>query len=250
MAFPLARLGSDHIPIHIQVGTHIPKAQLFRIENYWFEFDGIMELINKSWNMAPIMQDSALNINAKFKYLRAALKKWSRNHSNLDKIIENCNFTLALLDGIEEQRNLSIMEKNFRKILKAHTAKLLETKRIYWKNQAKMRWAKLGDENTIFFHKVATQGYRRNYITSIKDDDGNYITNHDHKAAIIWNSYKNRLVQSSNPDMSFDLDHLITRSELSHLDDPFTMEEINTVLKEIPPDKSPGPDGFNGLFMK
>jgi hypothetical protein len=93
-----------------------------------------MELINKSWNMAPIMQDSALNINAKLKYLRAALKKWSRNHSNLHKIIENCNFTLALLDGIEDQRNLSIMEKNFRKILKAHTAKLLETKRIYWKN--------------------------------------------------------------------------------------------------------------------
>jgi endonuclease/exonuclease/phosphatase family metal-dependent hydrolase len=26
MAFPLARLGSDHIPIHIQVGTYIPKA--------------------------------------------------------------------------------------------------------------------------------------------------------------------------------------------------------------------------------
>jgi hypothetical protein len=50
--------------------------------------------------------------------------------------------------------------------------------------------------------------------------------------------------------MSFDLDHLITRSELSHLDEPFTMEEISIVLKEIPPDKSPGPDGFNGLFMK
>jgi hypothetical protein len=250
MGFPLARLGSDHIPIHIQVGTHIPKAQLFKIENFWFEFDGIMELINKSWNMAPIMQDLALNINAKFKYLRAALKKWSRNHSNLHKIIENCNFTLALLDGIEDQRNLSIMEKNFRKIHKAHTAKLLETKRIYWKNRAKMRWAKLGDENTKIFLTVATQSYRRNYITSIKDDDRNYITNHDHKAAIIWNSYKNRLGQSSNPDMSFDLDHLISRSELAHLDDPFTMEEINTVLKEIPPDKAPGPDGFNGLFMK
>jgi hypothetical protein len=74
MAFPLARLGFDHIPIHIQVGTHIPNAQLFRIENYWFEFDGIMELINKSWNMAPIKKGSALNITAKFKYLRASLK--------------------------------------------------------------------------------------------------------------------------------------------------------------------------------
>jgi hypothetical protein len=122
-----------------------------------------------------------------------------------------------------------------------------------------MRWAKLGDENTKFFHTVATQSYRRNYITSIKDDDGNYITNHDHKVAIIWNSYKNRLgitnLQkrlgiTNNPVMSFDLDHLVTRYELSHLDDPFTMDEISTVLKEIPLDKSPGPDGFSGLFMK
>jgi hypothetical protein len=120
MAFPLARLGSDHIPIHIQVGTHIPKAQLFRVENYWFEFDGIMELVTDSWNMAPYKQDSALNINIKFKYLRASLKKWSRNHSKLHKIIDNCNYTLALLDGIEEQRNLSIMEKNLGKSSK-HT---------------------------------------------------------------------------------------------------------------------------------
>jgi hypothetical protein len=69
MASPLARLGYDHIPIHIQVGTHIPKAHLFRVENYWFEFDGIMELITDSWNMAPFKQDSTLNINIKFKYL-------------------------------------------------------------------------------------------------------------------------------------------------------------------------------------
>jgi hypothetical protein len=94
-----------------------------------------------------------------------------------------------------------------------------------------MRWAKLGDENTKFFHTVSTQSYRRNYITSIKDDDGNYITNHDHKAAIIWNSYKNRLGITNNPVMSFDLDHLVTRYELSNLDDPFTMNEISTVLK-------------------
>jgi hypothetical protein len=43
--------------------------------------------------------------------LRAALKKWSRNLSNLNKIISNCNFSLAMLDGLEEERPLSIMEK-------------------------------------------------------------------------------------------------------------------------------------------
>jgi hypothetical protein len=112
-----------------------------------------------------------------------------------------------------------------------------------------MRWAQLGDQNIKFFHTIATQSYRRNYITSIKDEDGNYITNHDHQAAIIWNSYKNGLGISNNPTMSFDLDHLFTRYDLSHLDDPFTMEEINTMLKEIPPDKSLDPGGFNGLFV-
>jgi hypothetical protein len=38
--------------------------------------------------------------------------KWSKRVSNLKEIINNCQFTLALLDGIEEQRNLSVVEKN------------------------------------------------------------------------------------------------------------------------------------------
>jgi hypothetical protein len=63
---------------------------------------------------------------------------------------------MALLDGIEEQRQLSTMEKNFKRILEAHTRKMLEAKKIYWRNRAKIRWAQLGDENTKFFHTVAT----------------------------------------------------------------------------------------------
>ena len=32
LASPMARLGSDHVPILIQVGTNIPKSQIFRFE--------------------------------------------------------------------------------------------------------------------------------------------------------------------------------------------------------------------------
>jgi hypothetical protein len=31
---------------------------------------------------------------------------------------------------------------------------------------------------------------------------------------------------------------------------PSTPEEIESMVKEIPPDKAPGPDGFNGHFLK
>ena len=30
----------------------------------------------------------------------------------------------------------------------------------------------------------------------------------------------------------------------------FTNEEMDNIVKEMPPDKSPGPDGFNGTFLK
>ena len=31
---------------------------------------------------------------------------------------------------------------------------------------------------------------------------------------------------------------------------PFTHKEIDDVIKEMPPDRAPGPDGFNGAFLK
>jgi hypothetical protein len=50
--------------------------------------------------------------------------------------------------------------------------------------------------------------------------------------------------------MLMDLSSIIQSHELSHLDTPFTEEEIATVIKEIPIDNAPGPDGFNGKFLK
>jgi hypothetical protein len=34
------------------------------------------------------------------------------------------------------------------------------------------------------------------------------------------------------------------------LDDPFSLEEIQAVLTEMPSDHAHGPDGFNGAFFK
>ena len=113
-----------------------------------------------------------------------------------------------------------------------------------------MRSLKLDDENTEFFHAMATQSYRKNFITSINDEDGNPVQNHDHKAAIIWKSFKDRLGKSIEPHMLFNLEEIIQPSDLSALEAPFTMEEIDQVIKDIPSDRAPGPDGFNGAFLK
>lgn len=50
--------------------------------------------------------------------------------------------------------------------------------------------------------------------------------------------------------MTYDLSFLITQHDLDHLDLDFSQEEIDLVIKCLPNSHAPGPDGFNGLFIK
>ena len=85
----------------------------------------------------------------------------------------------------------------------------------------------------------------------IEDQDGNLHSSHNEKAEILWNSFKDRLGQSIFQSMTLDLDSLLQASnQLGCLEEPFTSEEIDNVIKDLPTDKSPGPDGFNTDFIK
>jgi hypothetical protein len=245
----MASIGSDHIPITVSIGTHSPKCNIFRFEEFWLEFDGLKEVVDSSWINKGFYKNSAQDITARFKSLRHGIKMWSRNLSKLSSIIQNCSYVLAMFDGLEEQRALSIMEHNFWKALRKHLAKLLEAKRIYWRKRANIRWAKLGDENTKFFHAIGTRNYRQNHIAVLHSSDNVEVTKHNHKAAILWNAFKDRLGQSVHTEMMFDLNNLITPTDLSVLEAPFSHEEIDNIINQMPNEKAPGPDGFNGIFM-
>jgi hypothetical protein len=71
---------------------------------------------------------------------------------------------LCFLDTLEEFRDLSLEEWNFRANLLIHIEILLEQQRLYWRRRDKIKWAKLGDENTIFFHPSATINHNKNSI--------------------------------------------------------------------------------------
>ena len=79
------------------------------------------------------------------------------------------------------------------------------------------------------------------------------VCDHVDKAAVIWQSFKKRIGCSDSPVMLFDLCNLIvptTNIDFASLEVPFTKEEIDDIVKCMPTDKSPGPDGFNGAFLK
>jgi hypothetical protein len=56
---------------------------------------------------------------------------------------------------------------------------------------------------------------------------------------------------TSSPTMLFDLGSTITYTEgLDDIAAPILQDEVDSVVKRMPNDKAPGPDGFNGLFLK
>ena len=92
---------------------------------------------------------------------------------------------------------------------------------------------------------------RINNIASLTNDNGTIVEDHAGKEALIFNTFKQRLGSASHHDMKFNLDRIIKKVDgLDELTVPFTTEEIDNVIKLMPADRAPGPDGFNGAFLK
>jgi hypothetical protein len=129
--------------------------------------------------------DQAKKISAKFKNLRRVLKMWHSQIPNLNSNIVNNRLMLSFLDVLEETRYLSLQEWNFRLLVQQNLDKLLEQQRVYWKQRGNIKWAKLGDENTKFYHDNTTIRHNKSTIKSLKDQNGVEIFKHEDKAAII-----------------------------------------------------------------
>ena len=109
----------------IKIGTAIPKARVFRFENYWLPQSDFKQVVPNAWNIPMGHLDPAKFLNAKFKNLRRALKLRARSLSFLKTHITKINEVIFLWDFFEVFRELDIYEWNCRIILKEHLLILL-----------------------------------------------------------------------------------------------------------------------------
>ena len=181
---PLAKITSDHIPCKVVIDTKIPRASIFRFENFWAEMSSFQDIVQDSWMQHTHQTDAASVLSTKFKRLRYSLKNWSKQFSNMKTFIANCNTVILHLDALEELRTLYNPEHNLRNILKTHLPALLRSMNTYWKNRYTENRIKFGDECTKFFHDMATITFRKNTIMQLQNDQGVWIQDHESKAGI------------------------------------------------------------------
>ena len=85
---------------------------------------------------------------------------------------------------------------------------------------------------------------------TLSDNDGNQVSDHDQKANLLWSSFKDRLGTNDFSSISYDLGSILHDHDLESIDSDFNQAEINLVIRTLPNNHAPGPDGFSGLFIK
>jgi hypothetical protein len=88
LLLPLARTISDHTPCQVQIGTTIPKAKIFRFENFWVDQPGFIDVVQSVWQSKVRANNSATRVMAKFRLLIRALKKWAMGWSKLKEMVK------------------------------------------------------------------------------------------------------------------------------------------------------------------
>lgn len=152
------------------------------------------------------------------------------------------------LDAAADSRRLTRGELDLRKLLKRKLLGLCSLQRTIAWQRSRLLFLREGDANTEFFHRHARHRQRRSVITTLTKDGETY-TGQDNLARMVDQYYGGLLGAAPEREHAMNLDILNLPSlDLSHLELPFTEGEVEKIVKAMPLDKAPGPDGFTGRF--
>ena len=163
------------------------------------EHEHFLDVVQHGWTLPTNQTDCA-----KFKNLRRVIRTWQAHLSSLKANITNVKLVLSFLCILEEFRDLTLMEWNFRNTLQQKLVSLLKQQHVYWKQKGTIRWVTTGDKilpcpchyqtttttnnnNIAFFPKQvgvgshATIKHRRKLITMLEDQSGNLHSDRNSK---------------------------------------------------------------------
>lgn len=169
---------------------------------------------------------------------------------NIKQQLEMAKEILHCLEIERDTRELSAGEDWLRKKLKLHCLGLASLECTIARLRFRILYLQEGDANTSFFHKQACFRKKKNFIPKLQVGDPIVVSQEDKQEAAL-NFYENLIGIAEERDFTIDLAEIcIQEHELSSLDAPFTEEEVWATIRDMPSDKSPGPDGFTGRFYK
>lgn len=243
---------SDHVPLVLFCRNEATARRRHKIENFWLKYEAPKLMVQTLWgSIATLPQASLLKFHANTKALHISLAKWQKEgFGDMEKQLAFCKKAVLFFDAIEEHRPLVRHEFRMRCLIKERVFELANNLEEKWRQRSRCKWLKEGDKNTRFFHACASSRRWTNSVPSItyqglRRTETKSITEAFYQSMKGQLGYSNR-VQEFDPHKLYEA---CPNSDLSSLQDPFMLEEVECAMRQLAKNKASGPDGLTNEFL-
>ncbi|KAK8951217.1 hypothetical protein KSP39_PZI003094 [Platanthera zijinensis] len=251
----LTRLGSDHCPILLQLGSPNSdrRSRWFRFEDVWLSYPMCSKIVQQNWNRADL-GSAAEVLRRKWSRTLRALFFWSKNKlkelgalkSQLEAEVADLQVREGSTAGISEDENRTLISKA--KELAATLGRL----ESWWKQRAKARWIKEGDANTAYFHSMASNRRRANRIVQLTYGEEEPVEDPAQIERAFMDFFANKWTGVA-PNLSgwpaLPQSQLVSPAATSLLAADISDKEIWDAIRDLKPNRSPGRDGMTASFL-
>ncbi|KAK9154956.1 hypothetical protein Sjap_002436 [Stephania japonica] len=247
------RVTSDHFPVIFDTGYARWGPTPFRFENVWLSHRGFEHLVRDWWRLSEAEGGPGYKIMRKLGLFKEHLKQW--NQEIFGNVQSMKNDKRRLIDHLDREEAEGRWDAQ--KIAQRSAAKndldraVLHENRIA-SQKLRVKWAKEGDANTKFFHKMLGVRRNKNCIERLCLADGTFTEDHER----IKDAFVGFFQQLYTNEMEFSWEiegiewQAISPMKASELESPFTEAEVWKGICNSEGDKAPGPDGYTFAFMK
>ncbi|XP_022031307.1 uncharacterized protein LOC110932266 [Helianthus annuus] len=233
---------SDHSPLALSCANKDFGPISFRFYNSWLEDEGLEEIVKKGIEEATTGGSNMKEMAYILKNLKTGIKAWRRAVKiREEKEVSEATEQVEKLEKMAESRTLSGVEKECRVTGKWKIRNYERKKLMDLKQKAKFRWAKLGDENSKFFHTIINCRKARNNINVLKVN-GNMTSDPKEIKAEVKTKFMSRFVEPLKHRPSLDGRNFkkISKEQASALTERFSIEEIKKAVWMCGSDRAPG----------
>lgn len=119
------------------------------------------------------------------------------------------------------------------------------------KQKARIKWAKDGDENSSFFHRVVNNQNRKNHIDGLMIN-GKWSNEVEEIKKEVFNFFQNKFNErwASRPKLVNSRFKTISMMDVIRIEAPFTIDEVKKATWACGGDKALGPDRLTFKFIK
>lgn len=176
------------------------------------------------------------------------LSVWGKEITgNFSRRIKECKESLKQLRGNSDRGYVERYDA-----VKKQLASILNQREIFWRQRSKQMWLQAGDQNSRFFHKLASNRRRNNQIHNLKDTYENWVDWEFGLDTLMERCFNDlfRATESDWKEVIECIPTIITDAQNVKFLKPIEEEEVKRALFQMNPDKAPGPDGMTPAFFQ